>query len=137
MFLRRKDLLELFSLSLIVSMTVMSSVLNVRTTRTMIRCEDMAAIHFNIFVFSFHLQRFRNTNNLLQQLSPDHTHLSLVVNLYSDERGYSLILNPGIYMYIYIETTYIYPYPHLLGTIVCSLSLSQINSLKRSSCLMR
>ena len=46
----------------------------------------------------FFQQRFRNTVNLLQQLSPDHAHPSLVVNLYSDERGYSLVLNPGIYM---------------------------------------
>lgn len=52
-------------------------------------------------------QRFRNSVNLLQQLSPDHTHPSLVVNLYSDDRGYSLILNPGTYSDHFLTLSYI------------------------------
>ena len=44
------------------------------------------------------MQRFRNTGNLLHQLPPGHVQSSLVVNLYPDERGYSLILNPGVWV---------------------------------------
>ncbi|CAI8023494.1 Transcription factor SPT20 homolog [Geodia barretti] len=39
-------------------------------------------------------KRFCNTSNLLHQLPPGHVQPSLVVNLYSDDRGYSLVLNP-------------------------------------------
>ena len=39
-------------------------------------------------------QRFRNAVNLLERLSPGHAHPSLIVNLYPDEQGYSLILFP-------------------------------------------
>ncbi len=37
-------------------------------------------------------QRFRGAVNLLAQLERNHTRPSLVVNLYEDEKGYSLVL---------------------------------------------
>ena len=47
-----------------------------------------------ILYLAVSLQRFRNTVNLLDRLSPNHAHPSLIVNLYPDEQGYSLVLSP-------------------------------------------
>lgn len=72
-------------------------------------CRDVTWIVRRVLFLSSLPQRFRNSVNLLQQLSPDHTHPSLVVNLYSDERGYSLILNPGTYSNHVPTLSYIAP----------------------------
>ena len=39
------------------------------------------------------LQRFKSAVNLLEQLGVEEVHSSLIINLYPDEQGYSIILS--------------------------------------------
>ena len=45
-------------------------------------------------IFVFLVQRFRGSTNILQQLPHENIHVSFIVSLYSDEKGYSITLCP-------------------------------------------
>ena len=59
------------------------------------------------FRLSF-LQRFRSSTNLLQKLPPEVSQVSVIVSLYSDEKGYSIMLpvsSPftGNFIYLFVH----------------------------------
>lgn len=64
------------------------------------------------FRLSF-LQRFRSSTNLLQKLPPEVSQVSVIVSLYSDEKGYSIMLpvsSPftGNYIHLFIHSFILY-----------------------------
>ena len=76
-------------------MTCTLTVYRAAQTRILTRQEHPTPTHTLHTPTHYTLQRFRGAVNLLAQLERNHTRPSLIVNLYEDEKGYSLVLCSG------------------------------------------